>query len=285
MRLLTETLVIHNLFGDEHGFRLIKEAGFDGVDYSFENLCDEEEVLGENYKEYAYKVKGLLEKNGLVCSQAHAPIVQMYGRRFDETEKPWLQVVRSIEAASILGAEQIVVHATRVPEEVDDFLHTVRYYKSFEPYCKKFGIRIAIENIGIRDMKRECTVERYGTSQKLYGLLAALESSWFVVCVDVGHAACSVGPRPEELIAGLDNNVLRCLHIHDNDFKHDNHSLPYTGEINWDNVMNALKSIKYHGDFALETITYLRKFDTSLMGEALKFAQVIGRYLINKLES
>ncbi|MBR2127888.1 MAG: hypothetical protein IJ940_03355, partial [Bacteroidales bacterium] len=42
------------------------------------------------------------------------------------------------------------------------------------------------------------------------------------VCVDVGHAAIS-GPDPEELIRGLDNKTLGCLHIHDNDYLHDQH--------------------------------------------------------------
>lgn len=283
MRLSIDTLVMHNRFGDEEGFRLIKEAGFDAVDYSFCGVTDKEAMLGDGYIEYALKTRALLDKNGLVCTQAHAPISQIYGCNFDETEIRWLEVVRAMEAASILGAKQIVIHATKVPDDVDDFEHTVRYYKTYEPYCEKFGIRIAIENIGKKDERRGCTVARYGAPKSLYKLLKALNSPWFVVCVDVGHAAYGVGPLPEELIEGLDNQVLRCLHIHDNDCRHDGHALPYTGNLNWEKITTALKKIDYQGDFSLETITYLSKFDRELTFEALKFAGIVGRYLINKI--
>lgn len=283
MKLLTDTVTMHNRFGDEEGFRLIREAGFDGVDYDYCGITDKDELLDDRYIERAKATRALLDKNGLVCTQAHAPIPQLYGCAFDKSEKRWLEVVRSMEAAAILGAKQIVIHATRVQEGVDDFEHTVRYYKSFEPYCEKFGIKIAIENIGVRDESRDCTVARYGDPDVLYRLLKALNSPWFVICVDTGHAGYGVGPRPEELIAGLDNQVLQCLHIHDNDCRHDAHALPFTGNLNWEKITAALKNIDYQGDFSLETVTYLRKFDKELTFEALKFAAVVGRYLIGKI--
>lgn len=283
MRLSTDTTIMRSRFGEEEGFRLIREAGFDAVDFAFAGLHDRAEVLGEGYAASARRTREALERNGLVCVQAHAPIPSLYGCPFDESEIRWLEVVRSMEAAAIMGAEQIVVHATRVPEGVDDFEHTVRYYKSYEPYCEKFGIRIAIENIGTKDERRGCTVARYGTPESLYRLLSALDSPWFVICVDVGHAGYGVGPTPEELIEGLDNQVLRCLHIHDNDCRQDCHGLPYTGNLNWDRITAALKKIGYQGDFSFETITYLRKFDKELTAEALKFAGIVGRYLINKI--
>lgn len=285
MRLSTDTTIIRTRFGEEEGFRMIREAGFDAVDFSFCGMHDRAEMLGEGYAECARRTRTALDKYGLVCTQAHAPVPQIYGHAFNESEILWLEVVRAMEAASIMGAKQIVIHATRVPEGVDDFEHTVRYYKSYEPYCEKFGIRIAIENIGIKDERRGCTVARYGDPEILYKLLKALDSPWFVVCVDVGHAGYSVGPQPEELIEGLDNQSLQCLHIHDNDCQHDNHALPYTGNLNWDRIAAALKKIDYQGDFSLETVTYLRKFDKELTFEALKFAAVVGWYLIEKIQN
>ena len=110
-----------------------------------------------------------------------------------------------------------------------------------------------------------------------------LESPWYAVCVDVGHAAIS-GPDPEELIRGLDNKTLGCLHIHDNDYLHDQHLLPYTGDLNWENITSALKDICYQGAFSLECINYFKRFDDAMMPEALSFAVKTGRYLIAKIE-
>ena len=285
MNLLISTQSFYERYGeDEKGFQMIREAGFDGVDYDYYPQIAPE-LLGEDYCEKAYKTRKLLDENNLVCTLAHAPIFQMYGLKLDDSEIKWKQLTRSIEAASILGAKQIVVHATRVPDGVDDLEHTVKYYKRFEPFCQKHNIQIAIENIGRWDEKRQCTIARYGTPEDLYKLLELLDSPWYVVCVDVGHAAYSVGPEPEELIEKLDNRILRCLHIHDNDYKWDAHALPYTGNLNWERITAALGKIQYEGDFTLETITYLRKFDEEMTLEALKFAEKVGRHLIKKLEA
>lgn len=35
MQLSMETVVLRNKFGDETAIRMLKEAGFDGIDYSF----------------------------------------------------------------------------------------------------------------------------------------------------------------------------------------------------------------------------------------------------------
>lgn len=276
MKLSIDTLTLHRRYGDEKTIQMMKEAGFDGVDYDYCFLDEGDEALSDDYAEYAHKVRKLLEESHMVCYQAHAPLSISYGSAFEESVEGYRRIVRSIEAASILGAEHIVVHALKVPEGVDDFAYNLEYYKSFEPYCKKFGIHIAIENLG------KYRVGRFNTPEILYKMLDVLDSPWYTVCVDVGHAAVT-GPEPEELIEGLDHKTLRCLHIHDNDYEHDNHALPYTGKLNWDNITTALKKINYQECFSLEIPTYLGKFDDEMMQEALNFAAKIGRHLIDKI--
>jgi len=284
MKLGIENGVIHNRYGDEKGLRMIKEAGFDGVDYSFCVDKEDNELLDDHYVEYAHKVKGLLAENDLICYQTHAPFSMSYGLAFDESVEGYRKILRAMESASILGSKYIVVHALKVPEGVDDITYNLGYFKSFEPYCEKFGIHIAIENIHKHHPKRKSAIGRYNTPEVLYKVLNELASPWYVVCVDVGHAAIS-GPEPEELIRGLDNKVLRCLHIHDNNYQQDNHGLPYTGDLNWNNITEALKSIRYEGVFSLEVTSYLRRFDDETIMDALWFAEKIGRYLANRIDS
>ena len=283
MKLTTDTLVLHRRYGDEKMISMLAEAGFDGVDYTYCGLADDDEALSEHYLEYAHKVRKLLDDRGLVCSQAHAPYCMKYGQLFDESVENYRKTVRSIEAASVLGAKYIVIHALKVPDTEDDFACNLGYYKSFEPYCEKFGISVAIENIHKYHDKRKSAIGRFNTPEVLYRLLKELDSPWYAVCVDVGHAAIS-GPDPEELIKGLDNKTLGCLHIHDNDYQHDQHLLPYTGDLNWENITSALKDICYRGAFSLECINYLKRFDDIMMPEALVFAVKTSRHLIEQIE-
>ena len=44
-------------------------------------------------------------------------------------------------------------------------------------------------------------------------------------------------------------DYIGCLHVHDNDGIHDLHQAPYSGVIDWKEVMQALKDINYQGVF------------------------------------
>ena len=115
-------------------------------------------------------------------------------------------------------------------------------------------------------------------------MIAALDSPWFVVCVDVGHAGLT-GIEPQSLIRGLDNKTLKALHIHDNDYLDDSHNVPYAGKLNWDEIMKALKDIDYKGDFTLEVVAYLKKMDDAFIEEALAYCAKTGRHLMGKMEA
>jgi len=58
---------------------------------------------------------------------------------FDVTDPEYQKLVRSIEAASIMGAESIIVHALKVPEGVDLFAYNLEFYKSFLDFAAKTG--------------------------------------------------------------------------------------------------------------------------------------------------
>lgn len=283
MKLSVENHTLRKRYGDETAIKMLKEAGFDSIDYSYYWLEDTDDALGSNYIEHAVKVRQLLDENCMTCNQAHAPFALTYGSTFDLSEKEYAKIVRSMESAAILGAEHIVVHSLGVPNSVDCFAYNLGFYKSLEPYCEKFGIRIAIENLFEYDQKRKTFRKgRLHTPELLNGMIKALNSPWFVVCIDVGHAAVT-GFEPEELIQGFDHQTLKSLHIHDNDYLSDRHALPCTGDFNWDKITGALKSIDYNGDFTLEIFAYLNRFDDEMMQDALMFAGKVGRHLMKKI--
>lgn len=281
MKLSIETYVLHPKYGDLKSIEMIKKAGFDCIDYSFYGPAETDGTLCDNYREYAQSVREMLDKNGITCNQAHAPFVLEYGCHFDLSDPLYAQLVRSIEAAAIMGAENIIVHSLATPVDVDTFAYNLAFYRSLEPYCEKFNIHIAIENLFSYDPKCKCHRGRLHTPALLKQMLNELASPWFVICIDVGHAALT-GLEPEDLIRQLDGSTLKALHIHDNDYLSDRHALPYTGSLNWSGIMSALKEIDYQGELTLEIFGYLTHIEDGLMEDTLAFAARTGRYLIEK---
>ncbi len=284
MKLAIDTFAIFQKVGEVRGIEMIKEAGFDGVDFTYYGHEEDSPILGENYREYALKMRALLDEHGLICNQAHAPFSLKYGEPHDFSCKNYRDIVRSIESASILGVENIVVHSITVPandEGITFEQYNYDYYKGFEPYCEKFGVKISVENLFIRDQKRKCYLNtRLGTPEALSAFVEKLDSPWFNACIDIGHASLT-GYEPEDFIRKMKPGILAALHVQDTDYMSDSHTLPFLGNLNWHEIMAALKDTEYPGEFTFEIIIYLKKFPAEHIAEALKFAAATGRYLIS----
>lgn len=280
MNISVELYTIAERFGDYKAIEMVAEAGFDAIDYSYYYNKECEEILGDNYKEYAKKLRAHLDKVGITCNQAHAPFSSKYGLEHNVSEQKYLWMVRAIESAAILGAKNIVVHSMSVPDGVDFEQYNIDYYKSFIPYCEKYGIHIAVENLFYRDTKRKRLTGKLGSPEELNRVVEKIGSPWFVACVDIGHAALT-GYEPENFIKGVNPSILKSLHVQDNDYLDDRHILPYTGELNWEAIMTSLKRAGYTGDLTFEIVKYLNKFPDELLVQVLNFAAVVGKHLVS----
>lgn len=280
MKVSVDSYVMIERFGDFAAAELIKEIGFDALDYSYYWENEREEVLGDNYIDHAKKLREHLDKIGLECNQAHAPFSVKYGSNFDLSDKNYLWLVHSIESASILGAENIVVHSITVPDDVDFEEYNIRYYKSLVPYCEKFKIHVAVENLFRHDTSINKIFGKIGTPEELNKMVESIGSPWIVACVDVGHASLT-GYKPEEFIEGVSPKILKSLHVQDTDYVLDRHALPYTQEFNWDAIMGSLKKIGYDGDLTFEVWRFLYGFPKELLPDALKLVFAVGKHLVN----
>lgn len=284
MRLSVDIYGIREAFGDERAVELLRETGFDCFDYHCYTNGRRGNMLDDDYLEHAHAMRQMAEAYGLVCNQAHAPFTFKRGENTVSLEDPlYREMVRSIEFASVLGAENIVFHPIgTLPEAADFWQYNLDFFKSLEPYCEQFHIPVAIENLFCMDRARWQFIGMFHTPQSMREFLRQLSSPWFGACVDTGHVAIT-GGEPESYIRGMDQ-TLRAVHIHDNDWRRDFHQLPYTGLTNWDNVTRALGEIGYQGDLTLEILGCLRRFDEELLPDVLKLAEKIGRNLIRKVE-
>ena len=284
MRLSMETYILQKRFGEEKAFAMLREAGFDAVDFSFYDYKDPW-FMKNDYLTRAEQLKEALAEQGLCCAQAHAPFEMMWGEAFDPENPHYLQVLRSMEVASILGAKCIVVHAldrsVETPEEETVDMN-YRYYKSLQPWCERFGIQIAVENLFLYDTKRRSVAGLFCTPESLCGILRKLDSKWFTACVDVGHASVC-GWEPEEFIRRMDPALLGALHIQDTDYLDDRHTMPYLGDLHWEAIMAALREKGFKDGINLEIISYVDRFPDVFLPDALAMAAKVGRHLIGLL--
>ncbi|MBQ6798934.1 MAG: sugar phosphate isomerase/epimerase [Oscillospiraceae bacterium] len=271
MILAMETAVVCARLGEEQGLRLIRDAGFDGVDYTFftpESIA----LLGEDYLQNAKRTKALLEELGLQCRQAHAPF------RYEGSDPFALpfhtSVLRSIEYAALLGAQQIIIHPVNAANGADYVDSNLRYLGSFGDTARRFGIRIGIEN--------------GPPSHVINELLEKLEQGLYVCCVDVGH--CNEPARnyhPQNMIAEIASGMLQALHLHDNKGMvgciGDDHNLPYLGIMDWESILRALADRNYPGDLTLEIVGYLEALPPEVYPQALALAHGVGRDLQRRL--
>lgn len=185
----------------------------------------------------------------------------------------------------MLGAKAMVVHPIKgCPEGVDEFELNIGYFNSLLPYCKKYNIKIAVENMFIEDEKRGHLVSSVcGMAEEHKAMCDALDKEWFVACLDIGHSGLS-GDEAYRAIHMLGHEKLKALHVHDNDYRTDLHTLPYMGKIDWDRTLKALAEIDYDGDFTFEIDNCLKRFPNALLPDALKFLHSIGRNMIEQLE-
>ena len=85
------------------------------------------------------------------------------------------------------------------------------------------------------------------------------------------------------MIHMLGRDRLRSLHVHDNDFNGDQHTLPFTRNMNFELIPAALHDIGYEGDFTFEADNFLKVLPPELMMDASIYMCKVGRYLMKRV--
>lgn len=287
MRLVTNTEWLADNIGHSQTLKLIAKAGFDGVDCSFFDMKEDGCVWNsDGWKDYALALRGVADDLGLPFRQAHAPFHTTIGEEPYDSEMR-KKILRSMEAAALLGVENIVVHAIR---HLNYHIHreqlfqmNLDFYRSLIPYCEEFGIRVCVENVYRTDRNRWVLTDGVCTRpEEFAALLDEIDSPWIGGCLDIGHAAL-VSQDPADMIRRMGSRI-KCLHVHDVDYTHDNHTMPFTQKLDWASITQALGETGYQGDFTYEANTTLRKLPQPLWPDGLRMMEKVGRYLIAKIE-
>ncbi len=290
MILSTQTDVIFRVFGEEEGIRLFAEAGFDAIDYSmFPMSADDCHLNTGDVVAHAKHLRSVADSYGIKFNQAHAPFPCW--RAGDEAYNAKMpdRIVRAVMIAGTLGANSVVVHPIAYPgggEPQKEF--NINYYRTLEPIALEYGTKIALENMWGHDNRRGYIVPNvcsFGADlADYYDTLGNPDA--FTVCLDLGHCGL-VGEEPDDAIRALGGKRLGALHVHDNDYKHDSHVIPYTFgcTMNWDKITKALGEIDYQGEFTYEADNFLARIDRAALPAALSYMEKLGRVLIGKIDA
>lgn len=284
MKAVMPTNTLADDYGMDKAIDLIADAGFDGIDFS--DCYESSFVNFEDYIETAKKVREKAQKRGLVFCQAHAPFVRKLLKQGD-----WDFAIertrRSMEVAAVLGAEDIVVHPFQEGNYIADakllYAKNMEFFRALIPYCKEYNIKVAIENMTwVSSSGGKCDGV-CAIPQEFERYIDDLNSEYITGCLDFGHlTVCN--REPQDVLRYLGDKI-SCLHIHDNDYISDRHALPYTMNMNWDEICRALAEIGYNGHFTLEANCFFKRFDMEFLPFALKFAADMSHYLIKKIEN
>ena len=264
--LSTDTL--QRILGDIKAIEYAKETGCDAIDF---NLCDNditnsktvyskgEDAVIKYYTDIADHAKNI----GIVIHQTHG---RLKGFTADEeANKITLENARlDCLTTGILGARYCVMHTASnihigkdAPAELMDSVND-NMFLSILPFAKKYGIIVATETLG--DAPAFGTCNYFGNMDKFiaaYDRIAAIDGNekYFKVCMDTGHtnkaARFNQNPTPQDAIRMLGNRI-GCLHLNDNNGLTDQHKIPYSACIDFDEVFRAISDIGYRGTYNME---------------------------------
>lgn len=290
MLLSTQTDNLFRRFGPDRAIPVFAEAGFDAIDYSMFAMTDDGCPLNAaDPEKFGEELRRKAEAAGICFNQAHAPFPCWRAGDEGYNAKMPARVVQSIRIAGVLGARAIVVHPIAYTEQGEAQKKiNFDFYRTLEPTAREYGIKIAIENMWGYDGRRGYIMPNvcsFGADlAEYYDGLANPKA--YTVCLDLGHCGL-VGDEPDAAIRVLGKDRLGALHVHDNNYREDSHTVPYDYgmKMNWDAITRALGEIGYEGDFTFEADNFLVRFDAETMPAGLKYMADIGRRLIKKIEA
>ena len=293
-----QTTKIFEAFGIDEGFRIIHEAGFDGVDFTLIPFVSQaalrrtEESIFEKSDEEIFAFfkpyRDAAEKYGVEFSQAHAPVQSL--QKTPESCAYMIEVLKkSLMVCRYLNCPYLVVHPFffgygNQLDSKTEFDFNISGYSQLIPAVRKYGVTVCLENMFMaykgKIYAASCQdpneVNRYiDTLNDIAG------QKCFAFCYDSGHSNL-IGRDPFTVIRQLGHRI-ECLHIHDNDGWDDQHLAPYMGRLDWNRFLKGMREIGYRGVLNFESHGVVSSFDHEIVPEALKLTADTGKLFARRI--
>jgi sugar phosphate isomerase/epimerase len=220
--------------------RGIADAGFSHVHWCHQWCTDH--IYGQDEID---TIAEQLDRNGLALLDLHGPHgrgLGWGGSNDSEREAVLRRIDNRITMTGLLGGASVILHIPQRPSDPGEISlwreNLKRSLDELRPRCIRHGVRIALENMPDDDFDE---IER---------LLQRYDPDFIGICYDSGH-----GNIGRDGLAHLQRNRDRliAIHIHDNEGTRDSHSLPFTGTVDWQRLVEILASSSYQGCVSLES--------------------------------
>lgn len=142
---------------------------------------------------------------------------------------------KDIESCKDNGIPMVVMHLTSGKEAKMYNILGLNRIKKIVAYAKQNNIKVAFENTKIKGY--------------LEYVLGNIKEDNVGICFDVGHYHVHFN---DEFHFEFFKDRILAVHLHDNDKSDDLHLLPFDGMIDWENVIQKLKTCNYEGPITLE---------------------------------
>lgn len=289
---------LQEMFGDMRAIEIAAEIGADAVDFdtcgSRWDYRKSDSVFSKSDEEivaYCEALKKRADELGIIIGQTHGRIAGFRGDpAWDEAAVKNARL--DCLVAKTLGAPVCIMHAvTTIHMGADADPQMMRdmnfdWFTSVLPFAKQYGIKIATETFG--DATGLGCCDFFGNADefiKSYNRICAVEdfADYFVMCMDTGHSNKATrfnnNPSSGDVIRMLGSKIV-ALHLNDNDTLTDQHKIPLTGTLDWEDIFNALDEIGYNGIYNMEL--NLAWFGPELVVETAAFAIKVLRNMLNK---
>ena len=286
------------VYGDIKALEIAGEVGVDAVDFCLTgkrfDVRNPESVYSRTDEEiaaYFADIKKTADALGVVICMTHGHLEGF--KQIEEEDAALLENIRrDLLATKILGAPVCVLHGVTTihmgPDCDPQLMRDLNFHLFTQvlPYAREYDVKIATETFGNAACYGVC--DFFGNIDefiKTFNRICAAEDfrKYFTICVDTGHSNLAsrynANPSPADVIRMLGGSI-STLHLHDNDTYTDQHKIPMTGTIDWEDVFDALDEVGYSGYYNMELS--LKWFGRDMMRDSAAFAVKVMKHFLKK---
>lgn len=284
-------------------YKLLADCGFEGVDLNLNSIIYGNQIEENNFSslwdksieelyEYFSATKRASSENNIKIAQIHGIFPSHILDNQAVNDYIIMIIEKTLAVSKFLDCPEVVVHPYSNRDKEFEKKINLETYRRLTPTAKKYGVKVCLENMffvqGGNPLEAACSSAEE-TCWYIDTLNKEAGEDIFGYCLDIGHATL-LHKNIKHFILTLGNR-LTCMHIHDNDGKHDLHLMPYThadtweGKLvtDWNGMLDGLKEIGYKGNISFETYMTFNHFPAEVHPEALKLLSAIGRHFKNKI--
>ena len=239
--------------GFEEGLRQLRADGYDCIDYT--DFVDTETAKfrcsDTEFDAVILRERAFIESEGLEISQTHGPWrwPPQDATAEDRCER-FEKMVRAIRGTALLGCRYFVIHPIMPWGRVEadaQIAHDLNL-DFMSRLCRaavSLGVVVCLENMPFPQ-------QSIATPEACLRLVRETGAPNIGMCLDTGHCTMH-GVNPGDAVRMLGRDMLKVLHVHDNDGEKDRHWCPGDGVIDWRDFGAALREIGFDGTLSLET--------------------------------